>query len=211
MQFDKNRLLAQPGVVSECPICNTPLIAKCGKVKIWHWAHQNNLECDHWWESVSQWHLDWQALVKPQYREVVVGEHRADIRLSNGQVIELQKSSIPEEQVIERELFYDDMVWVFEGKSFVERFKLYHKTSQAGNEYVKFYWKRPRGYIGVATKPVYIDFGDKVLKIMKHSFDEEYKEYDGNSYTTRAFEGWGYLLTREEAEQQILMNIISED
>ena len=210
MQFDKNRVLATPKAKSECPICVTSLIAKCGKIKIWHWAHQNLLECDHWWEPISQWHLDWQNLVEPQYREVVIGNHRADIQLSNRQVIELQKSTMTEEEVNERELFYEDMIWIFEGSKFLERFKMYHKISKVGNEYVKFYWKRPRNYIGVATKRIYIDFGDKVLKVMNHTFEEEEKEYDGRFYSTRRFEGWGYLLTRKEAEDDILINIIAE-
>lgn len=202
MLFDKFRNKATPKQVSECSICNTPLIAKCGNRKIWHWAHKNLLECDHWWESVSEWHLGWQNLVEAKYREVVMGEHRADIGLP-GRIIELQKSSISEEEVLEREIFYKDMYWVFDGSGFKERFTLIPKISQAGNEYVKFYWKRPRAYVGVATKPIYIDFGDKILRIKEHTFEEECRNFNGEEYFSRGFKGWGHLLSREDAYDDI--------
>jgi len=30
-----------------CPCCNKPVIAKCGEIKIWHWAHVSLADMAH--------------------------------------------------------------------------------------------------------------------------------------------------------------------
>lgn len=200
MRLDKFRQKATPRAISSCPLCSVEIIAKCGNIKVWHWAHKNLLECDHWWEPVSEWHLSWQNCVDEKFIEVPIGNHRADIQLPNGMVIELQSSSLSEDEVSERECFYNNMIWVFNGEKFKERFKFYHKISKYGNEYVTFYWKRPRTYIGMTEKPVYIDFGgDEILKIKEFTFEDVLKEWNGKEYETKQFKGWGHIFTRQEA------------
>src|SRR3990167_10332836 len=101
MRHAKDRLLATPKSHSICPCCNTAVVAKCGSIKVWHWAHESKYDCDTWYEGISQWHLDWQDRVHEKHREIVIGPHRADIQLSNGQVIEIQNSPISPEVVME--------------------------------------------------------------------------------------------------------------
>jgi len=104
------RQLATPGAVGACPSCGARLIAKCGKVYAWHWAHEA-CDCDPWSEPEGPWHRGWKQLFPAEWREVVIGDHRADLRVPGG-VIELQHSSISAGEIEERERFYGRMVWV---------------------------------------------------------------------------------------------------
>ena len=66
------------------------VLAKCGRINRWHWAHRSKIDCDAWAEGMSEWHLGWQDLVEERCQEVVIrGEHRADIQLSSGLVMGL--------------------------------------------------------------------------------------------------------------------------
>jgi competence protein CoiA len=104
------RQLATPGAVGACPSCGARLIAKCGKVYAWHWAHEA-CDCDPWSEPEGRWHRGWKQLFPAEWREVVIRDHRADLRVPGG-VIELQHSSISAGEIEERERFYGRMVWV---------------------------------------------------------------------------------------------------
>ena len=39
-----------------CLRCGSELIAKCGEVRINHWAHKGTRNCDPWWENETNWH-----------------------------------------------------------------------------------------------------------------------------------------------------------
>ncbi|WP_425595275.1 competence protein CoiA family protein [Pseudophaeobacter arcticus] len=41
----------------ECPYCGSEMIARCGQVKVHHWAHKSTENCDPWWENETNWHL----------------------------------------------------------------------------------------------------------------------------------------------------------
>lgn len=94
-----------------CIGCGKEVIAKCGDIKIWHWAHQFDLQCDKWKEPESLWHRKWKEVVPEKDREVVFGEHRADAVYKNW-VIEFQKSQISISDAIAREDHYKNMFWV---------------------------------------------------------------------------------------------------
>jgi competence protein CoiA len=108
------RAPATPQAKGSCPACGEPVIAKCGAIVTWHWAHQARAECDPWAERDTAWHLDWQQAVPPGRREVVIGPHRADVITANGWVVELQHSGISPAVIAEREAFYGRMVWLFD-------------------------------------------------------------------------------------------------
>ena len=60
-------------------------------------------------------------------REVVMGEnneHRADVRLDNSLVIELQHSPISAEMIAERERFYGSMIWLFDAQGFIKNIEI---------------------------------------------------------------------------------------
>jgi hypothetical protein len=104
------RVPASPKERGKCPCCGAPVVAKCGKIVSWHWSHLAK-DCDPWYEPESEWHRDWKALFPEDWREVVVGPHRADIKTPKG-VIEFQASSISPDEIEERENFYGKMIWV---------------------------------------------------------------------------------------------------
>ena len=84
---------AQPNLVGKCQNCDRPMVAKCGEVRIWHWAHQGKRFCDPWWENKTEWHRKWQAEFPDAWQEIVhhdeTGEkHIADLKTDRGWIIE---------------------------------------------------------------------------------------------------------------------------
>ena len=106
-----DKLEPNPSAVAWCPICDEILVPKCGDIKVWHWSHKSNSECDPWSEGETEWHRRWKAGLRPQFQEVRIGNHRADIVGNKGIVIELQHSPISPNEIQEREMFYKNMVW----------------------------------------------------------------------------------------------------
>jgi competence protein CoiA len=120
MQFglvDGQRQEARPNLSAKCPACGHAMVAKCGEVRIWHWAHQNTLHCDPWWENETEWHRNWKGHFPLSWQESVYraesGEkHVADVRTDQDWVIEFQHSHITPEERRSRDLFYRKLVWV---------------------------------------------------------------------------------------------------
>ena len=70
---------ARPNLSGKCPNpnCDRPMVAKCGEVKIWHWAHQGSRPCgDPGWENETEWHLKWKGGISRCLGSKFV--HRAD-------------------------------------------------------------------------------------------------------------------------------------
>lgn len=111
---------AQPNLSGQCPSCGQSLIAKCGEIKLWHWAHKGRRTCDPWWENESKWHRTWKGLFPADWQEVVHqannGEkHIADVKTTHGWVIEFQHSRINPEERRSRNFFYQKLIWVVDG------------------------------------------------------------------------------------------------
>lgn len=116
------------GQKTTCPLCSGTLIAKCGDIYVWHWAHSTSAQCDSWKEHETEWHRNWKAKFPVEFQEVVIQKdgvkHIADILTSSGTIIEFQNSSISTSTIQERENFYEDMIWVINAESFKDHFKL---------------------------------------------------------------------------------------
>ncbi len=195
------RVGAQPGLDGICPICDSQLIPKCGDINIWHWCHRANKDCDPWAEPETQWHADWKLAVSIAHREVTVGNHRADIKLPNGTVIELQSAYLSPAEIAEREEAYGSMIWIFnvescreysppqvtiiEGRSYIENGTFPRLQLKAQGDYYTFHWKWGRKHIGHTTKPTYLDFGDGNLFRLK------------KMYLESSCAGWGHLGTKD--------------
>lgn len=112
---------AQPKLRGTCSYCGSEMIARCGRHKIWHWAHKSRADCDPWWESEGEWHRQWKNHFPVEWQEVIhvdelTGEkHIADIKNPFGLVIEFQSSNIKPEEKKSREDFYKEMIWVVNG------------------------------------------------------------------------------------------------
>lgn len=202
MLFDKNRQQPTPAARSTCPSCDTPLIAKCGEINMWHWAHESLIECDPWYEGISLWHINWQNQVKESCREVVVGKHRADIKLSNGKVFEIQRSIISVGDIAARESHYQDMAWIFDASAFQHNLHIKEKVSKYGNTYWSGRWKRPRrSILTCKIFPIYFDLGNEIFRI------NGFNKYHGSSgewggYTS--YYAWGKMYVKDQFFYKLL-------
>lgn len=117
---DGVRRLPEPKLFGNCPIFGHPMVAKCGQIRVHHWAHQGNPSCDPWWENESEWHRAWKGYFPEEWQEVIheaeEGEkHIADVKTAREWVIEFQRSPINPEERRSREAFYKKLIWVVDG------------------------------------------------------------------------------------------------
>lgn len=111
---------AQPGLSGVCPGCGRPAVAKCGELRVWHWAHKGGHLCDPWWENETEWHRAWKNQFPADWQEIVhrAGDderHIADVKTDEGWVIEFQHSHITPEERRSRDAFYPKLIWVVDG------------------------------------------------------------------------------------------------
>ena len=121
---------AQPHQSGECPGCGCLMVARCGEIRVRHWAHQGNRLCDPWWENETEWHRAWKDQFPADWQEIVHyaegGErHIADVKTQNGWAIEFQHSFLKPEERRSRDSFYQKLIWVVDGtrrKGDIEQF-----------------------------------------------------------------------------------------
>lgn len=110
-----------PKLRGECQLCGAPMIARCGKVISWHWAHKARLGCDPWWENETKWHREWKNNFPEEWQEIIhideaTGEkHIADVKTASELIIEFQHSPMNHEELKSRETFYKEMIWIVDG------------------------------------------------------------------------------------------------
>lgn len=159
------RILAAKGLAARCPSCNGDVRAKCGSIVTHHWAHVAS-DCDPWSEPESEWHRKWKSHFPPECCEVVIGHHRADVKIS-GTVIEFQNSPISPEEIAERETFYGDMIWVLNGDDFFSRLRFIDGAEIKKTWWCRdnnraailaFHWSHARKSWAAARRPVFIHF-----------------------------------------------------
>ena len=168
---DGNKVEATKGAKGVCPICGSELIAKCGEIRINHWAHKSKSDCDRWWESETEWHRSWKNNFPVEWQEFALSDeqtderHIADVCTSHGLVIEFQHSYIGSQERTSRESFYKDMVWVVDGTRlkrdytrFVKGIKYLHKAGKKGLYFLEDPDKCfPSTWVG-SSVPVIFDF-----------------------------------------------------
>ena len=118
--INEQRREAQPGLSGICPVCRNPVVAKCGDIRVNHWAHSAGSNCDNWWEIETGWHRNWKNKFPAAWQEVVhtskkTGKHIADIKTDQGWVIEFQHSFVSPEEQKSREQFYRNLIWIVNG------------------------------------------------------------------------------------------------
>lgn len=145
---------------AECPCCNRQVIAKCGSIVTWHWAHEAT-DCDPWYEPESEWHILWKNKFPKEWQEVVIGCHRADIKTPKI-FVELQSSCISPKEIQSRERFYQKMIWLLRGHDFSENINIRQRSG-----YLSFRWKWPRKSWWAATMPIVIDLPGRMIHVKK--------------------------------------------
>lgn len=164
---------AAPTLVGTCPGCEAPVIAKCGAIRLHHWAHRCTVSCDPWREAETEWHRAWKNHFPLEWQEIWQrgpdgGVHIADVRTSTGAVLEFQHSPISPEERVSREAFYRPMVWVADGKRLKRDLSSFcDALSYARSAETKLRaWIIPLGLSSIVDRwagsryPVILDFGD---------------------------------------------------
>ena len=118
--INDDKVEATKGAKAVCQYCGSELIAKCGEIKVNHWAHKSKRKCDPWWENETEWHRSWKNKFPKDWQEVIhfdeSGEkHIADVKTDNGWAIEFQHSYLKPEERRSRNAFYRKIVWVVNG------------------------------------------------------------------------------------------------
>jgi len=204
---NSKRIEATPKAKGSCSLCGEKLIPKCGTIKIWHWSHKSLRDCDAWAEGETKWHLDWKNKFPVEMQEVIIGKHRADVKTSKGIVIEFQNSSISSEDIVKREEFYGEMVWVLNGKKLCSGLDLRRK-----NNIITFRWKHPPKSWWNSKKPICIDL-DGLYEIRNENPDKYVlPEYVSETKSKLFFikkiyhnipcGGWGILINKEDFLKQ---------
>lgn len=170
---DGEREEAQPNASGKCTVCGHPMVAKCGEVKVWHWAHKSAPPCDSWWEGETEWHRDWKGNFPARWQEIAQldrsGErHIADVKTAHGWAIEFQHSFLNPEERRSRDTFYQKLVWVVDGtrrkRDKLQFMSAWELGSMVGhNEQIR----RVSSYScailkewAESNKPVFFDFGN---------------------------------------------------
>lgn len=118
---DNIRTGAKKGATGLCPCCGSQVIARCGEIRVDHWAHKGARHCDPWWENETEWHRSWKGNFSADWQEVVAQDevtkekHIADIKTDYGLVVEFQHSHLNPVERRTREEFYKKIVWVVDG------------------------------------------------------------------------------------------------
>lgn len=184
MQFDKDRKKPSPFARGVCPMCDGIVIAKCGELKMWHWAHlQTTPHCTSEHEE-TPWHRMWKdqftECAQEIVREVNGKRHRADV-IFDGVVYEFQSKSLRPEEMLERERFWCelgyDFVWIIRAPGAELRARPYCKEPAPWKAYT---WMNPWGGFRDTVCPVIIDRCDDWLVVCS------YIEWDNKTLLTRA-------------------------
>ena len=182
---------AEPSLTGECIGCGRPMIARCGEVRIKHWAHQGRLRCDTWWEPETEWHRAWKNQFPSEWQEVVHfaqdGEkHIADVKTEQEWVLEFQHSNIKPEERQSRDNFYQKLIWVVDGKRRIrDKKQFFEALSQGRGRWIDsekypeihplFY---PEGTLfrdwSTSTSHVFFDFGEDDLWWLLPQSNEEW-------------------------------------
>jgi hypothetical protein len=172
------------GIEAYCPFCDWPkcenqLRYNIGKVKTDYFSHPPNSNCDPWSRGKeTEWHQSWKKLINKNYCEVTVEKngvkHRADIQNKNGLVIELQNSPISVSEIYEREKFYKNMIWLFNGKAsnIIPHRKTY--SYYWPNNCYEIIWANPRKTILSSQKRIFIDIGNEEIVYLQKNVDGLY-------------------------------------
>jgi competence protein CoiA len=117
---ENERSRPKPGLSGKCQKCGDTAIARCGKIRVHHWAHMPSSTCSHRQGGKTDWHTKWQDRFPFKFQEIIVWAENGDLRIADvktniGRVLEIQHSHISPEVRKLREEHYVDMAWVVNG------------------------------------------------------------------------------------------------
>lgn len=163
-----------------CPLCNSPVLGKCGQIVKWHWAHLSGPDCDPWTKDLTLWHIGWQNFLRDHRKAEIEkplkthwASHRADAVLPDGRIIELQRSSISPRDIELREDFYGaKLTWVFDARKAYQEKRIVLYKKEDGKD--TFRWKHPRKSISFCKYSKVLDLGGGQLFWIKKIYFDKY-------------------------------------
>jgi hypothetical protein len=157
---DGARAWAAPRGRGSCPDCRRPVLAKCGPIVAWHWAHLPGEPCPFEHEPETEWHRAWKSLFPLELVERHVGGRRVDVLLRDRTAVEFQHSGISAAEIRRREQATGRMLWVFDVRDAAaeERLELRHQDGR-GDGYRTFRWRHPRKTVAACVRRVLLDLG----------------------------------------------------
>ena len=207
------------------------MIARCGEVRMKHWAHRGRRRCDPWWENETEWHRTWKDHFPSEWQEIghtsPSGErHIADVKTARGRFIEFQHSRLVPAERRSREEFYNPLVWVVDGTRIARDRTQFMRAYRDGVPLVSGSLLRSvftsesrllREWSGSAVS-VFVDFGEApalwlvcphssslssyLHPVSRHDFIEWHRNPDSPS--ARQFDSFVYDLPREIARFELL-------
>jgi hypothetical protein len=82
--------------------------------------------------------------------------HRADIKTPTGIVVEIQHSSISDEERSSREEFYKNIVWVIDGRGFKKNFDIYHMLPPPDSELASdLIWTKAKRHLNGSNNGIF--------------------------------------------------------
>jgi competence protein CoiA len=128
---------ASYGLEGICAHCNGHVIAKCGRIRIHHWAHKSGKKRDCKWEPETIWHRDWKNEFPNDWQECSQRDengklHVADILTAQGLAVEIQHSSIDRDEVSARTAFYKSICWIIDGNRLKTSWKQFKRALGIG-------------------------------------------------------------------------------
>jgi hypothetical protein len=165
---------ARPDLQGECPGCGRPTLARCGEVRVRHWAHRGRAQCDPWWENETAWHRAWKDVFPAAWQEIVHpaenGErHIADVKTPDGWVMEFQHSYLEQAERRSRDAFYPKLLWVVDGTRRKRDQQQFKRALDEGHWFgtgqrIRQVWTGECGLLrewAESAKPVFFDFDEQ--------------------------------------------------
>lgn len=185
-ELNGERVMPSPKTKALCQFCGSEVVAKCGKIRIWHWSHKTVKHCDHWWEPETVWHRNWKDQFPTAWQEKgrrdESGElHIADVLTPNELALEFQHSHIDRDEVEKRTHFHGNICWIVDGlrlQSSLVQFKQALENSErpksSGAEVYNVYFSDSRllkKWSGIDA-PIVFDFGGKEVWVIGRTLEE---------------------------------------
>ena len=169
-----------PQAKGQCPECGAEVISRCGEVNAWHWAHVKTTDCDFSNKQETAWHKAWKSLFAINSVEVRLSTGKiADVQLVSNLILEFQNSRISTSDIFKYEDNRENMIWIFNGKTFCNNLVLNSKNGG----YSTYRWRWFPRSLKSCWSPIYLDLDGDSKRIF--AIGKMHGRY-----------GWGNLMTR---------------
>lgn len=179
------------------PFTGSKVIATPKHFRFNTWELQDTeAEYDLWAFPETTWNLQWKKAFPKLGVENIVSKdkerHIADFYTDKKVTINFQSKILKEEQLLEREAFFEKMIWVIDARNWklkihdnpAESYKTnsgayYYLGKKKGFDWCSYKWSHPKWDLEKCKMPVFLDIGDDCIYWLNWSlFDPKKPEFD---------------------------------